>query len=56
MYIAITLVGYDKPLIVNAHVKNNRIENGHILVGIMFDESSTSKISALLDDMAIDAD
>ena len=43
VYIAITLVGVDEPLIIKAHVKNNRLENGHILVGIMFDELSMEK-------------
>jgi len=56
IYIAITLVGYDEPLIVSAHVKNHRIENGLILVGIMFDKSSQKSISSLLDELAIDTD
>jgi hypothetical protein len=56
VYIAITLVGYDTPLIVSAHVKNFRIENGYILVGILFDESSIDKISILLNELAIDTD
>lgn len=51
IYIAITLVGHDEPLLVNAHVKNNRIENGSILVGIMFDDTSLHAISLLLNDM-----
>jgi hypothetical protein len=54
IHIVITLVGKDEPLMINAHVKNNRQENSHTLVGIMFDESSLKKISELLEDMAID--
>ncbi|NRA21799.1 MAG: flagellar brake protein [Oceanospirillaceae bacterium] len=52
--IAITIVGKDEPCIINAHVKNNRRDNGHMLVGIMFDESSLGKVATLLDEMAID--
>lgn len=54
IHIAITLMGYDEPLLVAAHVKNHRIENGQILVGIMFDDSSLQKIDALLEELAID--
>ncbi len=53
IYISITLVGYDKPLLVNAHVKNNRIEHGSILVGIMFEDVSLGSINSLLGDMNI---
>ncbi len=56
VYIAITLMGMEEPFLIKAHVKNNRLENGHILVGIMFDESSLEKISVLLEDMAINAE
>ncbi|MGB1239715.1 MAG: flagellar brake domain-containing protein [Pseudomonadales bacterium] len=56
VYIAITLVGVNKPLIVKAHVKNNRLEHGQTLVGIMFDESSLEQISNLLDDMSFSSD
>jgi len=56
IYIAITLVGYEKPLIVRAHVKNHRIENQSIVVGIMFDESTIDTISALLNELAIDTE
>ena len=55
VHIAITLMGYDEPLIVDAHVKNHRVENGQILVGIMFDNNSLDKIDALLDELSIDA-
>ncbi|MFT5707439.1 MAG: hypothetical protein ACI9ES_001734 [Oceanospirillaceae bacterium] len=55
VFIAIKLVGIEQPLIISAHVKNNRRENSHILVGIMFDESSLTRVSTLLDDMAIDS-
>lgn len=51
--IAITIVGQDAPCIIRAHVKNNRLENGQMLVGILFDESSLDKVSMLLDEMAI---
>ncbi|NQZ31954.1 MAG: flagellar brake protein [Oceanospirillaceae bacterium] len=53
VYIAITIVGKDEPCILHAHVKNNRLENGLMLVGILFDETSLEKVSTLLDDMAI---
>ena len=53
IYISITLVGYDKPLLINAHVKNNRIEHGSILVGIMFEDVSLGSINSLLGDMNI---
>lgn len=56
IHIAITPVGSNTPLIISAHVKNNRLEHGHILVGIMFDESSLQAILMLLDDMAISSD
>ncbi|MGB0833004.1 MAG: flagellar brake protein [Psychrobium sp.] len=56
IHIAISLVGYDEPLLVDAHVKNHRVENGHILVGIMFDDNSLDKIDALLDELSIAAD
>jgi len=56
VHIAISISGIDAPLIINAHVKNNRLQNGCMLVGIMFDESSLMKISVLLDDMAIESD
>ena len=49
-------MGYDEPLLVDAHVKNHRSENGQILVGIMFDNNSLDKIDALLDELSIDAD
>jgi len=51
--IAITIVGKETPCIINAHVKNNRLENGQMLVGILFDKSSLEKVTMLLDDMAI---
>jgi len=35
-----------------AHVKNSRIENGYVLVGIMFDNASLEKVALLLEDMA----
>lgn len=54
IHIAISLMGYEEPLMVAAHVKNNRVENGYMLVGIMFDDSSLEKIDALLDELAID--
>ena len=56
VYIAITHVAKDDPLIISAYVKNNRLDSGHILVGIMFDESSTNDIAMLLDEMAIESD
>ncbi|MCJ8337078.1 MAG: flagellar brake protein [Pseudomonadales bacterium] len=56
VHIAMTIAGMDEPLIITAHVKNNRLENGHMLVGIMFDESSLTKISVLLDEMAIESE
>ena len=52
--IAITLMGYSEPLMVFAHVKNQRTVNGHILIGIMFDDSSLAQIDALLEELAID--
>ena len=55
VHIAITLMGMDTPFIINAHVKNNRLENGHMLVGIMFDESSLEEVSLLLDGLAIES-
>ena len=51
--IAITIVGKETPCIINAHVKNNRSENGQVLVGILFDKSSLERVTMLLDDMAI---
>ena len=56
VHIAITIVGVETPLIINAHVKNNRLESGQILVGIKFDESSLNKISVLLDEMTIESE
>jgi len=50
--IFITLTGEDEPLQLKAHVKNSRIENGHVLVGIMFDDASLNKVLLLLEDMA----
>ena len=55
VHIAITLMGMDVPFVINGHVKNNRLENGHMLVGIMFDESSLEEVSVLLDGMAFDS-
>ncbi|GAA0818573.1 hypothetical protein GCM10009111_21420 [Colwellia asteriadis] len=55
VHIAITRIGVEEPLLVNAHIKNNRFDNGNILVGIMFDESSLKTISLLLDEMAIES-
>lgn len=52
--IAITIVSQDDPLMLSAYVKNNRLDNGHVLVGIMFDESSLEDVALLLDEMAID--
>ena len=54
IHIKITLTGIDQPLIIEAEVKNNRHENGHTLVGIMFDKGSLPKISELLNEMDID--
>lgn len=56
IHIAINLVGHDEPLLVDAHVKNHRAENGQILVGIMFDDNSLDRIDALLEELSIDAD
>jgi len=53
IHISISITGQDEPVLVSAHVKNNRVENGLIMVGIMFDSSSLDKISMLLNDMAI---
>lgn len=55
VHIAIILIGMDTTFIINAHVKNNRLENGHMLVGIMFDESSLEEVSVLLDGMVIES-
>ena len=54
--IAITIVSQEHPLILSAHVKNNRLDNGHVLVGIMFDESSLEDVALLLAEMAIDSE
>ncbi|WP_435277142.1 hypothetical protein ACMAZF_09695 [Psychrobium sp. nBUS_13] len=43
-------------VLVDAHVKNHRIENGQILVAIMFDSNSLDKSDALLDELSIDAE
>jgi len=50
--IFITLTGKYEPLELQAHVKNSRIENGYVLVGIMFDNASLEKVALLLEDMA----
>lgn len=54
VYIAITIVGKDQPLIIKAHVKNNRLDKSHILVGIMFDDASLKDVAELLEEMAIE--
>jgi hypothetical protein len=56
VFIAISIVGSDEPLIIKAHVKNNRRDNANILVGIMFDDISLQDIAGLLADMAIDTE
>lgn len=54
IHISITMAGQDEPLLISGHVKNNRIDNDQVLVGIMFDETSLKKVALLLDDMAIE--
>jgi hypothetical protein len=53
VFIAISIVGSNEPLIIKAHVKNNRRDNTNILVGIMFDDISLQDIAGLLVDMSI---
>jgi len=55
VFIGVGLIGQSEPLILRAHVKNNRVENDQVFVGIMFDEQSLKHVSILLNDMAIDA-
>lgn len=56
IHLSIAIVGRKTPLMISAHVKNNRLEHGHILVGIMFDESSLQTVLTLLNEMAIDSE